>query len=380
MRFLLINYEYPPIGAGAANATRRISQCLVDQGHSVGVLTARFGALRDWADEEGIAIYRCPARRAAPERSNIIEMASFILGGMVSMPRVVARLRPEACIAFFSIPGGPVALLGNLFWRLPYVVSLRGGDVPGSENTLVWSHRLLTPLRRWIFRRSRAVVANSDGLKRLSERADPYDARVIPSGVDADYYTPGSARPADGSFRALFAGRFHPQKNLVILVEQFARAVAASPGRQLHLELVGDGPTRPAVEARVAELGLAEHVSLPGWLTRQETLAAYRRADCLVNPSSGEGLPNVVLEAMSCGVAVIASRVAGNDTLVRHGVNGLLFDWSRPGDLGDGLARLASDPALRRAMGERGREMAVSEYSWASVARRYAEIFTGKNT
>jgi hypothetical protein len=102
---------------------------------------------------------------------------SFIAGGMMSMPKVVSRWRPDACIAFFSIPGGPVALLGNLFWRLPYVVSLRGGDVPGSENTLKWSHRLLTPLRRLILARSRAVVANSDGLKRLTESADPYDAR-----------------------------------------------------------------------------------------------------------------------------------------------------------------------------------------------------------
>ena len=123
------------------------------------MLTARFGKLRDWTVEEGVSIYRCPARRVAPERSNILEMASFILGGMVSMPKVVSRIRPDACIAFFSIPGGPVALLGNLVWRLPYVVSLRGGDVPGSDNTLKWSHRLLTPLRRMILRRSRAVVA-----------------------------------------------------------------------------------------------------------------------------------------------------------------------------------------------------------------------------
>jgi glycosyltransferase involved in cell wall biosynthesis len=164
----------------------------------------------------------------------------------------------------------------------------------------------------------------------------------------------------------------------VILVEQFARAVAASPGSDLHLELVGDGPTRPAVQARVAELVLGDRVSMPGWLPREQTLAAYRRADCLVNPSSGEGLPNVVLEAMACGVAIVASRVAGNDTLVRHGENGLLFDWSRPDEMGDGLARLAADPALRRAMGERGREMALSEYSWSSVARKYAELFQGR--
>lgn len=376
MRFLLINYEYPPIGAGAANATRRISQCLIEQGHEVGVLTARFGTLRDWAVEEGISIFRCPARRVAPERSNIVEMASFIAGGMLSMPKVVSRLKPDACIAFFSIPGGPVALLGNLLWRLPYVVSLRGGDVPGSENTLKWSHRLLTPLRRMILRRSHAVVANSDGLKRLTESADPYSAHVIPSGVDADYYAPGPQRADDGSFRALFVGRFHPQKNLVILVEQFARAVRASPDRDLRLDLVGDGPDRAAVEARIAALGLGDRVSLPGWLPRSELLEVYRRSDCLVNPSSGEGLPNVVLEAMACGVAVLASRVAGNDTLVDHGKTGLLFDWATVDALGDGLAQLAADTAGTREMGRRGREIALAEYSWSSVARRYAELFT----
>lgn len=375
MRFLMINYEYPPIGAGAANATRHISRCLIDQGHEVGVLTARFGALRDWAEEEGVSIYRCPARRVAPERSNIVEMASFILGGMVSMPKVVARFRPEACIAFFSIPGGPVALLGNMLWRLPYVVSLRGGDVPGSENTLKWSHRLLTPLRRMILARSRAVVANSDGLKRLTEKADPYRASVIPSGVDAEYFSPGAERHEDQSFRLLFVGRFHPQKNLPMLVEQFGEAVRRTPGTDLRLDLVGDGPEHGAVADRIAALGLGERVSLLGWLPRDELLRIYRRSDCLVNPSSGEGLPNVVLEAMACGVPIVASRVAGNDTLVEEGRNGLLFDMARPADLGSALARLASDPPMRSRMGAEGRRMALADYSWSSVARRYAELF-----
>lgn len=377
MRFLMINYEYPPIGAGAANATRHISRCLIEQGHEVAVLTSRFGELRGWSVEEGVTIYRCPARRVAPERSNIIEMSSFILGGLLSLRRVVARVRPDACIAFFSIPGGPVALLGRLAWRVPYAVSLRGGDVPGSENTLKWSHRVLTPLRRMVLARSRAVVANSDGLKRLTESVDPYPASVIPSGVDAGYFSPGEAHASDAPFRTLFVGRFHPQKNLVALVEQFARVAERVPGADARLELVGDGPERGAVEKRVAELGLGGRVSLPGWLPRAELLAAYRRADCLVNHSSGEGLPNVVLEAMACGLPVVASRVAGNDTLVRHGENGLLYDVRRADELGDALAALAADPPRRRSMGARGRAMALADYSWSAVARRYAEIFTG---
>ncbi len=375
MRFLLINYEYPPIGAGAANAAMHISKCLLEQGHRVGVLTSRFGALSGWAEEDGVSIYRCPARRDFPERSNIVEMTSFIIGAMVSLPKVIRRLRPQACIVFFSIPGGPVGLLARLCWRIPYVVSLRGGDVPGSEFTLKWTHRLLTPLRRMILGSSRKVVANSEGLKQLTERADPYPACVIPSGVDSDYFCPGVPRADDGVFRALFVGRFHAQKNLSALVEQFGAAARKLPSKTLRLEIVGDGPQRPEVEARISELGLQDRVALLGWLPREELLKVYRRADCLVNPSIGEGLPNVVLEAMACGLPVIASRVAGNDTLVKHRENGLLFDVGRPAELGECLATLATDAKLCRAMGIRGRAAALTDYSWSSVAKNYAELF-----
>src|SRR5689334_22919634 len=79
MRFLLVNYEYPPIGAGAANATRHIAQCLLAQGHHVGVLTAAFGDLRGWSEDHGLSIYRCRCLRKSPERSNIVEMTSFMV-------------------------------------------------------------------------------------------------------------------------------------------------------------------------------------------------------------------------------------------------------------------------------------------------------------
>lgn len=374
MHFLLVNYEYPPIGAGAANATWHIGQCLLRDGHRVSVLTSAFGTLRGWSEEQGVTIYRCLAQRRAAERSNIREMASFIAGGILAVPRVMRRTRPDACIVFFSIPGGPVALAANLGWGLPYVVSLRGGDVPGSEFTLVWSHRLLKPLRRLVLKRSRAVVANSEGLKRLSERADPYPASVIPSGVDSEYFRP-SPRAEDGRFRAIFVGRFHAQKNIIALVEQFAAAVAKA-SIDMRLDLVGDGPERGQVEARIAALGMQDRISVLGWIPRAELLAAYQRSDCLVNPSIGEGLPNVVLEAMACGVPVVASRVAGNDTLVRHMDNGLLFDVRRDEEMAECLARMASDAAMRRRMAERARQIAVSEYSWESVARQYTHLFT----
>jgi len=375
MRFLLVNYEYPPIGAGAANATRHIAQCLLAQGHHVGVLTAAFGDLRGWSEDHGLSIYRCRCLRKSPERSNIVEMTSFMVSALAALPAVVARLRPDACIVFFSIPGGPVGLIGKLIWRLPYVVSLRGGDVPGSEFTLKWTHRLLTPLRRTILRHSRAIVANSDGLKKLSDRVDGFPACVIPSGVDSAYFTPGEPSTDGGLFRALFVGRFHPQKNLVTLIEQFAAAAAKQREKRFHLDVVGDGPQHEQVAQTIENLRLQDRVSLLGWLSRDQLLQCYRRADCLVNPSIGEGLPNVVLEAMACALPVIASRVAGNDTLVKHRETGLLFDVKRPGELGECILWMAADPTARRQMGLRARADATANYSWTSVATRYAALF-----
>jgi glycosyltransferase involved in cell wall biosynthesis len=117
-------------------------------------------------------------------------------------------------------------------------------------------------------------------------------------------------------------------------------------------------------------------VTLHGWLDRAELLTAYQRADCVVNPSLYEGMPNVVLEAMACGLPVIASRVAGNDTLVRDQGNGYLFDLDSPSVLGERLELLARNRALGRSLGERGREITLADYSWSSVARKYVSLFT----
>ena len=130
MRVLLINYEYPPAGAGAANATFHMARSLVELGHGVTVLTARFRDLRGWAREAGVEVFRCLARRQRKDRSNIFEMLSFLGGAFLALRRVNAMRKPDAAIAFFSVPSGPVAMCARMLWHVPYVVSLPGEDVP----------------------------------------------------------------------------------------------------------------------------------------------------------------------------------------------------------------------------------------------------------
>jgi len=115
-------------------------------------------------------------------------------------------------------------------------------------------------------------------------------------------------------------------------------------------------------------------VTWHGWQGKRETAELYRRAACLVNPSRYEGLPNAVLEAMASGLPVIASDVGGNNEIVEHEANGLLFPLEREGALAECLARLARDPDARLAMGARARERVRERHSWTHAARAYAAM------
>lgn len=367
MNLLLINYEYPPVGGGAATATQAMARALASQGHTPHVLTARWGTLRGSTIEDGVHVHRVPALRSRAEACSIPEMSSFVVSALLAVRPLVRRHRLGGAIAFFAFPCGPVAR-----WSaLPFVVSLRGGDVPGAEPGLAWLHRLLTPIRRDMLRAAGAVVANSTGLAAMSEAADPVPVQVVPNGVDTALFRPAAdPRPRGGPLRLLFVGRFQAQKNLAWLLRQLA-----APGLPaFRLTLVGDGPLRVALQADARQLGLADHLEWLGWRSRAQLAALYPQHDVVVNPSLYEGMPNVVLEAMACGLPVIASRVPGNDVLVRDGENGFLFPLDDAAALPAALGRVA-DPGARSSLGRAARATAEA-YSWDAVARAYAQYFT----
>src|SRR5205085_88020 len=156
MRILLINFEYPPIGGGAATATAELARAATVLGHQVTVLTSGFGEMSGWAQEEGIKVCRVRSRRERPDRTSVREMASFVSRAALVMPSVIRLSRAESCIAFFSMPCGPLGLLFRLLSRQPYAVSIRGGDVPGNELQLARMHRLLKAIRRMALRKAMA--------------------------------------------------------------------------------------------------------------------------------------------------------------------------------------------------------------------------------
>ncbi len=296
---------------------------------------------------------------------------------MVFAPRIVRAERPQGVIAFFTLPSGLVGYWLKALHGLPYVISLRGGDVPGLVPELNPTHRRIRWLRRRILRSARAIAANSQGLAELSEKADPFPVSVIPNGVDSTLFHPpktaGSRCSAD-RFRILFVGRLQDQKNLGLLLGELAR-LRREGAAGFNLHVVGDGPLEPSMRARARQLELDDHTVWHGWLAKPEMVALYQSVDCLVNPSLYEGLPNTVLEAMASGLPVVASRVSGNDELVIEGETGLLFDLGEPWQLGGALSYLINNPPAARRMGGRGRARLVERYCWEKVAAAYLRLF-----
>jgi glycosyltransferase involved in cell wall biosynthesis len=374
VKFLLVNYEFPPIGGGAATATQAIARNLSALGHGVTVLTSGLGKLPRHSIEDGVAVSRVSCVRKRADRASLFEMFTFVAGALLRAPLIFIRDRPDAVIVFFSVPSGPVGLMGKMLFGIPYAVSLRGGDVPGLVPELAFLHKILTPLRRLVLSSARAVVANSEGLRQLSETADSYPVSVIPNGVDFEFFRPAPAGStsslSDRRLRLLFVGRFQEQKNLEFLFRQ----LASLPVQAFKLDLVGDGPQKKHLENVAVQLGIAKSINWHGWVERGALPQIYQSADCLVNPSLYEGMPNVVLEAMACGLPVMASNVPGNDALVVHNETGLLFDLKEPDGLLWALKQM-HDVDLRRKMGARGRARAVANFSWRATTDAYLALF-----
>jgi glycosyltransferase involved in cell wall biosynthesis len=374
MRLLLVNYEYPPVGGGSATATEAIAEALARLGHQVVVMTGRSPELAVASGESGVTVHRIPSWRRDIHRSSILEMISFLASGLIFSSGIIRKHKVEASIVFFSFPSGPIGLLNRRIGGIPFIISLRGGDVPGTEPSLATWHKLLRPLRHAVLREATAVVANSEGLRDLAERADQTPVHVIPNGVDTDFFVPKGVH-SGGTFRILFVGRFQKQKNLDLLLQQASRLAPGS----FEIHLVGDGPDREELQHLAAELKIASLIAWHGWVARSSLPDLYAACDCLVNPSSYEGMPNAVLEAMACGLPVVASNVLGNDAVVRHEETGYLFELAQPYDLGDALNRLILDRALAHQWGAAGRRRALEDFSWLKTAAAYLDLLSDQN-
>jgi len=368
MHILIINSEYPPIGGGAGNASAHIADQLEKLGYKVTVVTSRFGKLPHKEQSENITIYRVPSIRRRQDRSNPLEQIIFILSASFWTLSLIPHFRPNATLAFFGVPSGAIAWLIKMAYQIPYVISLRGGDVPGFRpyDFHVY-HKLIAPFLRMIWGNASAVIANSNGLRHLAHTFDSrFEIPIIPNGVDLESY---KTIERDWSPpRLLSVGRIVHQKGLDLAMH------ALGGLKELNWEwrIAGDGPQLQALQSLAQELGIDDRVFFLGWQSREQIMESYKQANVFLFPSRHEGMPNAILEAMASGLPVIATCIAGNEELVIEGQTGYLVPAEDIEILQDALKKILNDSVLRQQMGDASRRRVEDNYSWESTAQQYA--------
>ena len=269
---------------------------------------------------------------------------------------------------------------GPAAWRLsrrsgvPYVSELHHVEgyplaVTRRERLYRWlAHRYIP----WAATRAAAfrVVNHAEMPELLRTLGVPEDKILVLPALYLDYEVFHPRRELPQRYDLLFVGRLAPNKGLFTLLEALAQVRQIQP--KVTLGLRGEGPLRPALEARIRALGLGGNVT---WIPRaaglEDLARIYASARVLVCASTAEGGPRVTVEALACGIPVISTPVGVMRELLRDGENGLRVGFNAA-SLAAAITRLLADPDLRARLGAAGRD-SVQGFDAATTIRAYAE-------
>lgn len=336
----------PPAHVGGAEVQAWELARRLARSHEVTVFTRRFDGLPAHEVLEDVRIVRTPFW---PQPFSLVSHVAASVG-------TIRRYAPDldALLCFRATPGGVIGALVKHLTGLPFCVSIRGGDW-----YFVAPHAWGRLLLRGVFAASSAVVVQAPRIRDEVQAGFPsVRPVVVPNGVEPD------ARTAHGD-AVLFVGNLIARKGVPVLIEALRRL----PG--VRLVIAGDGPERPRLEELARGLDVEFAGALPPEQVRD---LMVERGRLLVLPAvAGEGFPNVLLEAMSVGLPVVASDVAGVADLLQGGEAGALVPASDATALAAAVERLWSDADARARLGRAGKT-ASEQYAWSRVVPRIESL------
>jgi glycosyltransferase involved in cell wall biosynthesis len=317
------------------------------------------------------------ARRAGTAKTAKVQLREFLQA--VALSREVLR-RPAIGLlhAHYAHDATTVAWLASIITGRPFSFTGHARDIYAD-----WRNPAGL-LRRKLEAAAFTVTCTEANARHLLEIAPAARVHRIYHGLDAEVariVDTGPERPDhNGRLHLLGVGRLVRKKGFDVLVEACGELDRA--GVAFDAVIAGpDGEHGDEVRARIGELGLGDRVTLAGPLDQDSLCAAYRRADALLQPcrllaDDRDGIPNVLVEAMACGVPVVTTGVSGIPELVTDGVNGLLVEPDDPVALAAAVRRLAGDRELAIRLAWAGRRTVAEHFDGTREAARLVELFT----
>jgi len=376
-RILMICPQFRPIVGGYERAAERLSAALVRRGLGVTVVTER--RISTWPtieQIEGFHVVRYPIiyRQGFHRISSTISFMAYML--IKGRSFVIWHLHQYG-------DHGVVTLILACLFRRPVVLKLTSTGVMGLARSVSSASPILGRMTRRLYSRiDGCVVTSGEALQEALNAGIARDRiHLIPNGVDCKLYAPASRQDkvqlrrqlgiAPDCLLVLYVGRLSPEKNPDGLLQAWAPVVRAFPNARLAY--IGEGPSAAALGNAVKSAKMSESVILAG--QSDVTHDWYRASDLYVLPSHIEGLSNSLLEAMSCGLPVVSTKVSGSvDIFAAADIGEIVAVGDTPA-LATAVMHLLENGEQRRTCGDHARNYAVQQYSIDSVAARVVDMY-----
>lgn len=361
---MILSTPFPP-KEGIGYYTYNLSKKLIEKGHKVVVITR--GSLGRTQREifDGIEVVRTPF---IPIYPFYLRIHSFFVN------KVFKSMEPDIDIVHIHSPLPPFVktscpklltihtpmLTDNKYIRIRSVYSFL---------TKISARFVSYPLELKHIKSSDMITTVSES---VAKELDEYDLNsdqvsLVYNGVDEDFFKPNNKSEKSKKY-IMYAGRIDQEKGVFDLVE-CARSIC-SQRSDVYFMIAGDGRDLNRLIKKIKKAGIQDRFILLGQVEKDQIVKLYQNATAFILPSYHEGLPTVILEAMSCGLPVIVTDVRGNRDVISNNENGIIIPSRNPVEMANAISVLLDDENLREKLGNNARKTIEEKYTWKAVSNR----------
>lgn len=376
MKILVLNYEFPPLGGGSSPVTKELALELSNK-NQIDIITMNFKGLNKIEKiNENLTIYRVPCLRLRKEKSNFIEMLSFLLPAYIKSVELIKKEKNPSynlIHCHFIIPTGFIAYLLNKRFRIPYIITSHGSDVPGYNPDRFKSlHIILKPIWKKIISCSEKIITPSQTLKNLILKNHPdlneKKIKVIPNGIKIINRKINLEKKEK---IILYAGRLFKRKGVQYLIEAFD-SLNKMNKKNWQLFICGDGDYKKELEKIAEKSKSKDKIKFLGWLDKDNLYKLYEKSSIFVLPSSEESFGLVLIEAMMFGNAIITTKGTGTEEVIKN--SGILINKENKKELNEALDKLTTNKSLLKNFQEKSLKR-IKNFDLKFITKKYITEF-----
>ena len=365
MRILMLNYEFPPLGGGAGNATYYLlKEFAKNKNLHIDLVTSSTEKFRIEQFSDNIKIFFLDiGKNNNLHHQTNLDLLKYSWKAYIFSKKLLSKKRCDLAHAFFGIPCGYIAKKLNL----PYIISLRGSDVPGHNPKFNKIYKILGSIIKTSWHHAKYVIADRTDLKSTANKF--YQTKkiyIIKNGVDCNKFIP--ANHIDNKFNVLFVGRLNKIKGIKYLLKGFD--CFSKNKNNVKLTLVGEGPLFDEIKNNYSK---NKKIQIIGRKNQEELVKIYQDHNIYILPSINEGMSNTLLEAMSSGLGIIATNTGGAEELISKD-NGFIIKKENAEEIAECLQFFYDNRGYLNKCGINNRQKAI-QMSWENVAKEYYTIY-----